>query len=149
MRKLSIVALVVILASALSVAGYAIGDNSDPVSVSAHINDSISLKVVDGQSVNFGTNLNPNNAHFEMSATTLEVSSTRNGWEVSHDVTGPSNVLSIRYGSVNNTQNFGRLSSTSRGNQGTHEVNVNYKLDNLETLGQNNVNLTVQFTVTA
>ncbi len=151
MRKLSILALVVILAGAMSVVGYGVSDSSDAVTVQADINDTISLGIVDGsQVVDFGENLDPMEEHFAMNATTLKVSSTKNNWEVTHEVSGgPSNVLTIGYGSVNGTQNFGGLSQTATGNQGTDEVNVNYKLDNLETLGQNSVTLQVVFTVTA
>ncbi len=151
MRKVSIIALVVILAGAFAVAGYGVEDTNS-VNVKFSTSD-ISLKVVKGGTVDFGNNLDPSQEYIKMRATHLEVVSTKDGWNLSHKVTsGPSginNVLSLGYGDVTNSQNWGKLSGTASGDHGSHMVKASYKLNNLETLSDNEANVTIQFTVSA
>ena len=156
MRKLSILALVVILAGALSIGAYAASDNGN-ATVEFGANEVISLKIKDGKNstdnVDFGSDLDPFQDYYAINATTLSVKSSSDKWEVTHSMSGgPTQVLSLDYdGHLNGKSKFN--SDTSY--QGTQngewtDVEVSYKLHDLEDLdnSQGKRTLSVEFTVT-
>jgi len=151
MRKLSILALVVILAGALSIAGYAASE-SGTATVEFGANDVISLNIKSGQTVDFGNDLDPFQDHYKINATTLSVKSSSDKWEVKHSMSGgPTQVLSLDYdGHLNGKEHFGSDASyTGTQNGEWTDVEVSYKLHDLETLdnSQEKRTLSVEFTV--
>jgi len=156
MRKLSILALVVILAGAVTVVGYA--ESNDSAYVTFGTSEYISMWVKSGETVNFGNNLNSEQAHIKTNATALRIESNTN-WEISHSISGnisqPSRVLSVDYdGWLNSKDDFssdsayqgGKTFGFGENNDGGQDVEVSYKLDNLQNLEQGQYTLTVEFT---
>ena len=156
MRKLSILALVVILAGAVTVVGYA--ESKDSAEVTFGTSEYISMWIKSNDTVNFGDNLDPEQAHIKKNATTLRIKSNTN-WEISHSISGeisqPSRVLSVHYDDwLNNKADFssdsafqgGKTFGFGENNDGGQDVEVSYKLDNLQNLEQGQYTLTVEFT---
>jgi len=161
MRKLSILALVVILAGAVTVVGYA--ESKDSAEVTFGTSEYISMWVKSGEKVNFGNNLDPQQNHYKVktNGTTLRIKSNTK-WEISHsisvssgDISQPSEILSLDYGgwigsegdfSSDTKYEGGRTTSFGENNDGGQDVDVAYKLHNLENLEEGQYTLTVEFT---
>ncbi len=146
MRKLSILALVVILAGAFAVAGY--GESTDQATVNFGTTQELSITVTDGENVDFGNELNPSDGPFyKIKTTTLKVESNLENWEVTTGISGDKpSVLSVKF-KVGNLHQFdtGNLSYTGSGDESG--IKASYKLHDVESLNPNtNYTNTVTFT---
>ena len=149
MRKLSLLALVVILAGAFVVAGY--GESTDTVNVEFGTTQELSITVTDGENVNFGKELNPSEGPFyEIKKTTLKVESNIDNWEITTGVSGDKpSVLSVKFKVGNQHQyDTGNLSYSGSGDESG--IKASYKLFNVESLNPDtNYTNTVTFTASS
>lgn len=150
MRKLSLLALVVILAGAFVVAGY--GESTDQATVNFGTTQELSITVTDGENVDFGNELNPSDGPFyKIDTTTLKVESNLENWEVTTGISGDKpSVLSVRFG-VGNEHNFDSTGSLSLSGSGDKSgIKASYKLFNVESLNPDtNYTNTVTFTASS
>jgi len=159
MRKLSILALVVILAGALSVVGYA-GEDTASSEVLFSTGSNISLTVDSGDVVDFGTNLDPNSAHYKTKATKLNLTSNTD-WVINSSKAGSAkSSLTVKLGgpkglfswntvtgSPNDFKNG--LNSSMSGSGDKSGIDVSYMLDDLAGLEEGTEHtVTVTFTAT-
>lgn len=153
MRKVSIVALVVILASAFAVIGVADpGDTpasdtpasdtpSDSANVTMTVGSFMSLEILTGKSPSFG-NVDPTSSHTLEQATKLKVKSNED-WEITTDVGSSENPSpAADYLSV-----LPSSGSSFSGNGTVSDIWANYELANTEDLASGSYTITVTFTV--
>ena len=141
MRKLSILALVVIFAGAMTVGVNAASDTAS-TDVLFETNSSITLTVESGNTVDFGDTLDPNGVHFEKQATKLSVSSNTD-WEISYSKSGSAkSSLTVGLGgssyvldSVDDPSSFNSVTNDtiSKANDKSG-INVSYMLNDLKQL---------------
>ncbi len=162
MRKLSILAMVVIFAGAMTV-GVNAAQDSATSNVTFQTNSSITLNVTEGNQVDFGDTLDPNATHYKTQATKLAVESNTE-WTISYSKTGSAKSSltvglgspSTSYGTVtwdsvqNGPSSFNSyLSNNYGGSNDESGINVSYMLNDLKQLQEGTEHsVTVAFTAT-
>ena len=155
MRKLFTIALVVILASAVSVVGFGnppewaqnpgneVKTSSDQANATFSVNSSISLSITDGEQVQFG-DLNPGDNKTINEGTTLKVVANNNlEWEVQASKSGGNNTP---------VEAVDALTVGMNGNTGTGEssdISATYNLNLPETMPSGTHTVIVTFTAYA
>jgi len=150
MRKLSILALVVILASALSVVGFADapqhGTKTGVVNATISTEQFLSLEIKNGDSISFN-NVDPTTTHTKTQATKMKVKTNGDvDWEITVNVgSGETPSPAATYLSVTPSSDS---SFSGPGTTGTtNNIYADYTLENTEDLPSGTYNVQVTFTV--
>ncbi|MCF7890159.1 hypothetical protein K9M78_02965 [Candidatus Bipolaricaulota bacterium] len=141
MRKPFIVALVVILASTLSIAGFAAEDTAEAYA-SFNVNSTLSLPVINGQVVDFGA-VTPGESYEKKGGTKLKVSANR---DLSWVITTSKSSTTLGENEMDAlVVELGTVSGTGRDNN----IKVDYILNVPEEMPSGNHTVTVTFTASA